>query len=203
MPSSQVADPDPALHSLLLGFRSRQPEPSEAFFEAVSSRLKATARRYLPDLPDDIQSEVVGETLLLLLQPNMAPFDASRGSAWNYIHGFALNAVSNVRSMYGRKRIKKKGETEFRVSAIPQHISFEELGNGIPVKDPTVEYHEKIAAAEVLAKAPLITRFALERIYFDQQPRVRVAAELKIDRFALQRQLVTFANSFTETHVGA
>jgi DNA-directed RNA polymerase specialized sigma24 family protein len=200
MPASQVADAESALDSLLLGFQSRQTELSEAFVKAVSHRLRTTARRYLPDLPDDIQEELIGETLLLLLQPDLARFDASRGSAWNYIYGFALNAAKNIRSMYGRRR-KREQDTAVAVTPTPQQVSLDEVSETIPAKDPT-EYQRRIAVEEVMAKAPPTMRVALERIYFDDQPRVRVAAELKIDRFVLQRQLVAFAKSYREIHVG-
>jgi DNA-directed RNA polymerase specialized sigma24 family protein len=201
MPASQVADAESALDSLLLGFQSRQTELSEAFVKAVSHRLRTTARRYLPDLPDDIQEELIGETLLLLLQPDLARFDASRGSAWNYIYGFALNAAKNIRSMYGRRR-KREQDTAVAVTPTPQQVSLDEVSETIPAKDPTEEYQRRIAVEEVMAKAPPTMRVALERIYFDDQPRVRVAAELKIDRFVLQRQLVAFAKSYREIHVG-
>lgn len=201
MPASQVADAESALDSLLLGFQSRQTEPSEAFVKAVSHRLRTAASRYLPDLPDDIQEELIGETLLLLLHPDLARFDPSRGSAWNYIYGFALNAAKNIRSMYGRRR-KRGQDASVQVTSAPQQVSLEELGEAILAKDPTEEYQRRIAVGEVLAKAPLTARIALERIYFDDQPRVRVAAELKVDRFTLQRQLVAFAKSFREIRVG-
>jgi hypothetical protein len=201
MPASQVADAESALDSLLLGFQSRQTEPSEAFVKAVSYRLRTTARRYLPDLPDDVQEELIGETLLLLLQPDLARFDPSRGSAWNYIYGFALNAAKNIRSMYGRRR-KREQDAAVQVTFTPQEVPLEELGETILAEDPTEEYQRQIAVGEVLAKAPLATRIALERIYFDDQPRVRVAAELKIDRFTLQRQLVAFSKSFREIRIG-
>lgn len=202
MPASQVADAESALDSLLLGFQSRQTEPSEAFVKAVSHQLRTTARRYLPDLPDDIQEELIGETLLLLLQPDLARFDPSRGSVWNYIYGFALNAAKNIRSMYGRRRPQHERNAAVPMTPIPLQVSLEEVSETIPAEDPTEEYQRRLAVKEVLAKAPPTTRIALERIYFDDQPRVRVAAELKIDRFVLQRQLVAFAKSYREIHVG-
>jgi hypothetical protein len=85
-------------------------------------------------------------------------------------------------------------------AATPRTISLKELSDEPRYQET---FYQQIAASEVLARASSTVRFALEKIYFDGEPRVRVAAQLGIDRFALNRQLLAFSDSFKEVRICA
>jgi hypothetical protein len=200
MPANDAEIPDVDLGLLLVGFQAGDTQYAESFFRVVSPRLKRIARRHLPDLPPDIQNELVGETLMLLLQPMSARFNAVRGTAWKYIYGFALNAAKAVRSQNGRPRRVRRPNGAAVETQQPKVVSLQEL-NEEPGYEESVDH--RIAADQVLARASATVRVALERIYFDDEPRVRVAEQLGIDRFALNRQLSAFSDLFKEVRLGA
>jgi len=197
MPACEATVREPDFAFLFFGFQSRDPELSRAFFDEVSPRLKRLARRYLQDLPQDIQDEVVGETLMLLLQPGRVAFDPIRGSPWEYVHGFALNAVKNLRTKYGRRRpVRKRNQKAGKETCTEaREVPLDELSDQVPAENLEEKLHNFILVRRVLGKASPTVRFALERIYFDGRPRTRVAEDLKMDRFALQRQMAAFAVS--------
>lgn len=197
MPADEIPGSGPDLEPFLRGYLARDPAASEALFQFLASPLRRLARRYLRDFPEDIQAEIVGETFALLLQFGGRGFKPTRGSAWNYIYGIALNAVKNIRAHNGHKRLKTRVDVSHPGSLLAppsrQELSLEELEKEPAVTSPEKQCDERIMVNQVLTKAPARVRFALEKIYFDEESRTTVAAELKIDRFTLHRELSAFS----------
>ncbi|MBI3302529.1 MAG: hypothetical protein HYZ72_10710 [Deltaproteobacteria bacterium] len=195
MPTCTV--PDAELGLLLDGFQARHSEQAKQFLSVVGPMLTRLAHRYARDLPSDLQEEVVQETFALLLRPNLARFDATRGTVQQYLIGFVLNAVTQIRTKYGRPRpTPKKDGVSPRKG--PQIVALEEAPQKFQVTNNALSLHQKIAAQQVFEKASPVLQLVFERMCVQDEPQTRVAAHLGIDRFVLRRQVVAFAQEFAQ-----
>src|SRR5580693_1964780 len=84
---------DASLEDLYTGFLDREPEKSNKFRNEISAFCNALIRRYGWSLPNDVQDEIVGETLCALLSPSARRYDPTRGTFKEYLTGFVLNAA--------------------------------------------------------------------------------------------------------------
>src|ERR1700736_1853789 len=90
---------DTSLEDLYTGFLDRDPDKSKKFRSEISAFCTALIRRYGWSLPDDVQDEIVGETLCALLSPSARSYDPARGTFKEYLTGFVLNAARRLRDV--------------------------------------------------------------------------------------------------------
>jgi hypothetical protein len=184
---------DTSLDDLMVDFQSPSPNKVDEFLAIVHPQISKIARKHGNDLPKDVREEVKNETLRLLLTRNRAIFDSGRGTAWQYLHGNVLNAIQLVRGAYGhptKRSISEQGESSgpslfVDLTQAPQ-VFLESAAEGI---------HRAALLSQVLRLANPNVRYALSQIYLVGNDRSVVAAVLGISRFALARQIASFAQS--------
>lgn len=175
---------EPELGSLLAAYQLLNPELSQQFESAAGPILRRMAKKHGHGLPKDAIDDVVQETFLSLVNPDLVAFDEARGTASHYLQGRLMNAVKTVQVASGLRRNGSDFENE------PQR-------EFVSVDDLELVSHRGIRFEEIQARHTLRKLFkdvdatvteACMRVYGEGEPQTTVAADLKINRFALARK---------------
>jgi hypothetical protein len=175
---------EPALGSLLAAYQLLNPELSEQFEAAAKPILRRMAKKHGHGLPKDAIEDVVQETFLSLVNPDLVAFDVSRGTVIHYLQGRLLNAVKTVQVAFGLRR----NGSDFKNEPQREFVCVDDL---VLVSQRGIRF-EEIQARHTLRKLfkdvePVVMEACL-RAYGDGEPQTSVAADLKINRFALARK---------------
>ncbi len=113
-----------------------------------------------------------------------ARFEPEHGTIEGYLFNSFRSALKNVRSKYGRTRIRlQSGDTAYEHDLVP----LDEMN----LSDSSFSEHRLhlvIRANQVLAHADAAMRDVIERIYFAGEDRKSALREIGLDRFAFLRQ---------------
>ena len=182
---------EPELGSLLAAYQLLNPELSEQFEAVAAPILRRMAKKHGYGLPKDAIDDVVQETFLSLVNPDLVAFDTSRGTASHYLQGRLMNAVKTVQVASGLRRNGSDFESE------PQR-------EFVSVDDLELVSHRGIRFEEIQARHTIRKLFkdveptmveACMRVYGEGEPQTTVAADLKINRFALARKFSVIRSS--------
>lgn len=186
------------LESLFARFLARDPDKSEQFIDGISRFCLSLAHHYAWSLPADVQREVVSETVVALLSPNVRQFDPARGNIKKYLTGFVLNAVRRLRVLYpSLNRINDVEHEEVdstRLESVPT-LDQVEAGKECPVLEVESPLVAKIDLHRILVTAPVKVAMALRAVHVDEEPLSGLAAQLGVSRFTLKRQMDAFIAS--------
>jgi hypothetical protein len=175
---------EPELGSLLAAYQLLNPELSEQFEAAANPILRRMANKHGHGLPKDAIEDVVQETFMSLVNPDLVAFDASRGTVIHYLQGRLLNAVKTVQVAFGLRR----NGSDFENEPQREFVCVDDLEL---VSQRGIRF-EEIQARHTLRKlfkdVDAITLEACMRAYGEGEPQTTVAADLKINRFALARK---------------
>lgn len=181
----------PSLDELLAGFIAGDKHCRTLFPMEAERYLLKVARQRAPDLPPDIQEEIVQQTLLLLLQSPASSFDPTRGSAGAYLGLAVQTAARQVRASYAPPgaptRRRAKGEAP-RATVSLDEVEAEQM----PSVEPMQQVDAQLDASTLLAQAPANVALALVQLHVLDMPIKQVAKGLKLSRFALARRLTAF-----------
>ncbi|MCI0632264.1 MAG: sigma-70 family RNA polymerase sigma factor [Phycisphaerales bacterium] len=118
--------------------------------------------------------DVVAETYCSLLAPSIARFDPKRGSAFSYLLGVATNAARATRR---------------RVSACPPGVSARNEIEDDPRTARDQTEHRQWLARRITAVMPVDLRETVCRHVCDDEPLLRIAQQLGVDRTTLHRRI--------------
>jgi DNA-directed RNA polymerase specialized sigma24 family protein len=178
---------EPELAFLLEAFQLRDPDPelSETFDAVARPILRRMAKRHGWGLPKDVIEDVVQEAFLSIANPALVSFDASRGTAIQYLQGRILNAAKSLQVVHGLRR----NGSDFENEPQREFVSFD---------DVSLRSNMEVSLAAIQARQELERLFtgvgddvreACVRVFAEEESQTAVAADLKLSRFALSRQL--------------
>jgi DNA-directed RNA polymerase specialized sigma24 family protein len=176
---------EPELGSLLAAYQLQNPELSILFVAAAGQILRRMATKHGRGLPKHEIEDVVQETFLSLANPALVAFDASRGNASAYLQGRLLNAVKTVQTMNGLRR----AGTDFDKEPQREFVPIDDLELASPRGIRINEISARHTAHKLFKDVDADVREACMRVYAEGEPRTSVAADLKMNRFALARKL--------------
>jgi len=184
------------LESLYAGFLARNPDKSQQFIREISRFCVSLSRRYAWSLPDDIQEEVVSETVLALLSPGARQYDPARGTVKKYLTGFVLNAIRRLRevlypSLHGAKTAADDEQESAPPARIPT-LDEVEAGKECPVVEVELNVITKLDVDRILTAASADVAMALRAVHVEEEPLSGIAAFLGISRFTLKRRMDAF-----------
>lgn len=199
---------DASLEVLYSGFLDRDPDQSRKFRNEISAFCTALIRRYGWSLPNDVQDEIVGETLCALLSPVARKYDPVRGTFKEYLTGFVLNAARRLRDVLypSLHRVKipigeSRGETP-PPTTIKTVEEAENCGH-TQICDAEKDLIARIHVHELLAAAPPVIRCAIEAVYLEHEPLSGFAIRHGISRFALKRKMNEFVAHYSQRNASA
>ena len=199
---------DACLEDLYTGFLDREPEKSNKFRNEISAFCKALIRRYGWSLPNDVQDEIVAETLCALLSPSARRYDHARGTFKEYLTGFVLNAARRLRDVLypslSRAKTTSDESTDpilrsdkintLEEAEILEHAYFCKTERGLMAR---------IHVLELLTAAPPMIRSAIEAVYIDDEPLSGFATRHGISRFTLKRRMNEFVSHYSRRNASA
>lgn len=162
--------------------------------------LLAAVRRRAPDLPDDLQREVIQELWTGVATRRDGDFDPSAEPARHYVARFLSLGLDRVRAAYrapgmrSRRRDARRSD-EHQGDFVIELVSFDELNEAEqPVDDRIRAERERVEAAIDIRRArtmasPVIQR-AIDVMWDEDIPCGVVAAALGINRLTLRRRLL-------------
>ena len=136
-------------------------------------------------LPYDAIEYVVQETFLSLANCKLVRFDASRGTASAYLQGCLMNAVKTVQLSHGLKRTR----TDFDDEDQREFVSVDDVelisARGVRFN----EIQARLTVQKIFRDVPPQVQEACMRVYAEGEAQTSVAADLKMNRFALARKI--------------
>jgi hypothetical protein len=195
------------LNLLLIAFFTGAPKAREAFAREATPYIRKVARHLAPDLPEDLQVEVVGQVFVNLLLQGAGSFSSQRGSAASYLRLHIRNAVRQVRAAYAMPghvtRARKVRGTKKLASRVgPSLVSLNELlaEDQEPANTASVAAIEAgLDAVTLLKSAPERVAWCLVRLHAWGDTLNEVAAELRVSRFVLGREVAAFEESVRQS----
>ena len=176
---------EPALGFLLEAYQLLNPELSTQFEFVAGPILRRMAAKHRFSLPKDAINDVVQETFLSLINPNVVAFDAARGTASMYLQGRLLNAVKAVQVANGLRRTGSNFDEESQ----REFVCVDDLEL---VSSRGVSFNEiqaRLTVQKIFKDLDSDFREACMRVYVEGEPQSSVASDLKMSRFALARKL--------------
>lgn len=179
MPTEEISSFEFAF--LLEGFQSEDPARSTRFDKVARPLLFRLAKRHNWGLSEDQLEEVVQEAFLCLLRKGVVRFNPQRGDVAQYLLGRLLNAVKTVRAQYGLKRAAGVGVS----------VELERVENALLSKSVvSIEaINSRQVARRILLNLEPALKEACYRVLADHEPKTVVAADLRLNRFALARRI--------------
>ena len=159
-------------------------------------------------MPNDVQEEIVGETLCALLSPSARRYDSARGTFKEYLTGFVLNAARRLRDvLYPSLNCAKTTSDEstdsisrsdkintLEEAEILEHAHFCKTEKGLMAR---------IHVLELLTAAPPMIRSAIEAVYIDDETLSGFAIRHGISRFVLKRRMNEFVSHYSRRNASA
>lgn len=197
-----------SLEDLYTGFLDREPETSNKFRNQISAFCNALIRRYGWSLPNDIQEEIVGETLCALLSPSARRFDPARGTFKEYLTGYVLNAARRLRDVLYPSLNRARTTSDESSDPVPRSDKITTLEEAEILEHAYFCKAERglmarIHVLEVLTAAPPMIRSAIEAVYIDDEPLSGFATRHGISRFALKRKMNEFVSHYSRRNASA
>jgi DNA-directed RNA polymerase specialized sigma24 family protein len=177
------------------------------FHQIARPLLVKFANRFGWFLAEDKREEVVQQALVLLRGPAGQTFDRGRGAPEVFLRLITRRAAREVGATYalpGTRTRPSKHSRSDNVPAAARIVSLEDLPEH---ETPSVEGPERVVeiqhdVAATLAAAPTDVANALRRIYLQDIPVTRVAAEMEISRYTLDRKIDKFVETFADQRLG-
>jgi len=177
----------------LLDFLHVAESRAEYFPTAARPLMKTFARRAAPDLPVDVQDEVVSQSFEYLIQ-SRSQFQPERGSAKAFLKIRTRQAARKVHADYcppGRRTRPAPHERDHeqqRVISLSEMNLESVLINEEAAKEPERKYQVKA----LLDRAPAKVAAALVLIYFVGEDVSVAAKAVGMSRYALSREITRF-----------
>lgn len=178
---------EPELGSLLEAYQLLNPELSTRFEAVAGPILTRMAAKHGYGLPHGAIEDVVQETFLSLANRDLVRFDATRGTASTYLQGRLLNAVKTVQLAHGLKRTG----TDFDGEAQREFVDVDDPGLNL-ISHRGVRFNEiqaRITVQKIFKDVAPDVQEACMRVYAEGEAQTSVAADLKMNRFALARKI--------------
>ncbi len=172
----------------LQGFLARDPSSYQDFPFLIYPQLRRMAEQLAPDIPTDLQEDIVNETWVKLLEKSPTHYDVHRGSERPYIGLVMRDAVKRVRANY---RPPGSLSRQRRQQELQSAISFEDqIERGVQfVNDQQASVEDRCLATEILTHMDKPTAEALLRVYVRGERVQEVAAVQGRNRFQVSRDM--------------
>ena len=181
------------LDDRLVAFLARRPGVERGFITAILPHLQRAARAQMRGEAAFLRGEVVNQAVVILLE-NPCRFDPRRGAAAAFLAQVVREGARVVRASYAPPGAPKRSRGAPAAAApVPlEELTEQEWQRSAQVHEQGFEATEaRCEAARLIRKMPPSLALAFARIA-DGDSKVAVAAELGIDRFALERRMTRF-----------
>jgi DNA-directed RNA polymerase specialized sigma24 family protein len=157
----------------------------------VLFRLAARAALDLrsPALIEDVVSTVFE----LLLRPTVRAFDPARGTATQFLYGYVLRAIAEVRSSHGAAAVKKQ-ELRRQLHQDVRLVADDRQHGPWVLPDPMIAVDSRLDLARATAGQPVPLRLAVWLIAEADPPLSKLAEAVGWDRTTLRRRLRAWAD---------
>lgn len=177
---------------LLFNFLAGEARARELLPRVASKMMLSYARRFAPDLPPDLQHEVVAEAGLLLVRKTPSDFDPARGGPSTFLRLLVRNAAQIVRAANAapasRDQRRQHGEDGASVA-----FRLDELAD--QVDDDAHAVESQCAARALLQAAPRRVARALWRVHVEGGTLEEVAASEGVSRFVLGKEIAEYTTA--------
>jgi hypothetical protein len=143
--------PKSQLHRALLGDEAAQRQ----IYESTRRKLVSVSRRRAPELPRDLQEEIVGETWSLIYARGAIALLAANCSDDAYITQVHRNAVESVRAMYRPPLTRSRGG-KWKASQPVEIESVSDKRDAYAEIDVAVDLRLKVSTMEAPVRAALL-----------------------------------------------
>jgi RNA polymerase sigma factor (sigma-70 family) len=174
-------------------------EPQAQYFPTTARPLMKTfARRAAPELPADVQDEVVSQSFEYLIQ-SKAQFQPERGSAKAFLKVLTRQAVRKIRADYCPPGRRTRPDRHDRRQQKPKIVSLSDINENVLVnRDAVDELDTNCEVKAILRRAPEKVARALVLIYFAGERVSSAARAVGMSRFALSREIARFMRAVRE-----
>jgi hypothetical protein len=175
-------------------------EPQARYFPTTARPLMKTfARHAAPELPPDIQDEVVSQSLEYLIQYG-SRFQPARGSAKAFLKVLTGQAARKIRADYCPPGRRTRPDRHDRRRGKPKVVSLSDvnLENALVNRDAVDELDTSCDVKAILRRAPAKVARALVLIYFAGEKVSAAARAVGMSRFALSREISHFMRAVRE-----
>lgn len=186
-----------AAHSnaaLLIAVQSGNHALSDEFYRRFTPRIVGMIRSLRPDHQHAYVGDVLGTTMLMLIDPKVKRFISAEGTLVQYLFRRVKNAIKRTDYEYRpaciNRRVKPKQEK--RPSRYDAATVYDNTTRARTQPMPDTGFIDREAVDLVMSKAaPDAAKIAHLRYVMDY-PMTEIARSLGIDRFAVARRLKRF-----------
>lgn len=181
-----------SLNGQLAAFLARRDGAERGFTTAILPCLRRAARVQLRGETAVLGGEVVSQAVVILLE-NPSRFDPRRGAAAAFLTQVVREAARAVRASYVPPGLPKRSCSTLATAP----VALEDVDESEWVRSGQVNAcgpqatEARCEAAQLIERMPPALALAFSRLA-DGGSKVTIAAELRVDRFALQRRMTRF-----------
>lgn len=188
------------LDDLCRRFLNGDEKSATQFMLEVRPLVMTVARKYARGLAEDQLEEVMGETMLHLLQLAGSGYDSMRGSAVTFVGLVARRAARDVSAQYTPPGRQTRPPAKRDVEALEEYRRLshvEPLEAVDEEQEPMAPSFEAMVgatldAAFIMSIAPPPVAHVLQRVCYDEVSMAEAAGEVNLSRFAVHRLIAGF-----------